>query len=98
MANLCYSDSRDIVENDPAIGFDQNNNTAWLIHTYFVSEPLVKKKPRVQKSGAHGIVVPCKRGKASKEEYMPCAVAPFAVATSEVATRPGRSYILDFFC
>ena len=55
MANLYYSDSRDIVENDPAIGFDQNNNTAWLIHTYFVSEPLVKKKPRVQKSGAHGL-------------------------------------------
>ena len=55
MANLCYSDSRDIVENDPAIGFDQNNNTAWLIHNYFVSEPLVKKKPRVQKSGAHGL-------------------------------------------
>jgi len=44
MANLYYSDSRDIVENDPAIGFDQNNNTVWLIHTYFVSEPLVKKK------------------------------------------------------
>jgi len=55
MANLHYSDSRDIVENDPAISFDQNNNIAILIHTYFVSEPLVKKKPRVQKSGAHGL-------------------------------------------